>query len=112
MWAAGFGYSDLENHVPAKADSAYRLASVTKSMTAIGVLKLVEQGKIDLDAEVQTYTPYYPKKESPITVRQVLGHLGGDPELDQLLLGIDADPAEQAFDLQCNRLEAQLLAQS
>jgi CubicO group peptidase (beta-lactamase class C family) len=77
VWSAGFGYADLENEVPAKAESAYRLASVTKPMTAIGVLKLVEQGKIDLDAEVQTYVPYFPRKPWPVTVRAVLGHLGG-----------------------------------
>jgi CubicO group peptidase (beta-lactamase class C family)/tetratricopeptide (TPR) repeat protein len=76
-WAEGFGFADLENGVPAKAESAYRLASVTKPMTAIGVLALVEQGKIDLDAEVQAYVPYFPKKPWPVTVRDVLGHLGG-----------------------------------
>jgi CubicO group peptidase (beta-lactamase class C family) len=77
IWAEGFGFADLENQVPAKAESAYRLASVTKPMTAIGVLALVEAGKIDLDAEVQEYVPYFPRKEFPVTVRLVLGHLGG-----------------------------------
>ena len=48
-----FGYSDLENQIPAKPESAYRLGSVSKPMTAIAVLQLAEQGKIDLDAEVQ-----------------------------------------------------------
>ena len=77
VWAKGYGYADLENMSPAKAESAYRLASVTKPMTALAVLQLVEKGKIDLDAEVQTYVPYFPKKQWPVTVRQVLGHLGG-----------------------------------
>ncbi len=76
-WVKGYGYSDLENKVPARADSAYRLASVSKSMTAVAIMQLVEKGKIDLDAEVQTYVPYFPKKQWPVTVRQVLGHLGG-----------------------------------
>ncbi len=77
QWAEGFGTSDLENQVPAKPESAYRLASVTKPMTAIAVLQLVEQDKIDLDAPVQTYVPYFPEKEWPVTVRGLLGHLGG-----------------------------------
>lgn len=77
MWVKGFGYADLENKSPAKPESAYRLASVTKPMTALAVLQLAEKGKINLDAEVQTYVPYFPKKKWPITVRQVLGHLGG-----------------------------------
>lgn len=77
MWAKGFGYANLENKIPAKAESVYRLASVTKPMTATAVLQLVEKGKINLDAEVQTYVPYFPRKKFPITVRQLLGHLGG-----------------------------------
>jgi CubicO group peptidase (beta-lactamase class C family) len=77
IWSRGFGYSDLENMVPAKPESAYRLASLTKSITAIAVLQLVEAGKIDLDAEVQTYVPYFPRKKWPVTVRLLLGHLGG-----------------------------------
>ena len=76
-WVKAYGYADLENKVPAKPESAYRLASVTKPMTAIAVMQLVEKGKINLDAEVQTYVPYFPKKQWPVTVRQLLGHLGG-----------------------------------
>ena len=55
----------------------YRLASVTNPMTATAILQLVEQGKIDLDADVQKYVPYFPKKNYPVTVRNLLGHLGG-----------------------------------
>jgi CubicO group peptidase (beta-lactamase class C family) len=79
VWVKGFGYADAENEVPAKAESSYRLASVQKSMTAVAILQLVEQGKVNLDAEVQTYVPYFPKKKFPITVRQLLYHLGGIP---------------------------------
>lgn len=79
MWVKGFGYVDLENKVPARAESAYRLASVQKSMTAAAILQLVERRQINLDAEIQTYVPYFPKKKYPITVRQLLNHLGGIP---------------------------------
>lgn len=77
IWTKGFGYADLENKVPAKPESSYRLASLTKTITSVAILQLVEKGKIDLDAEVQTYVPYFPKKKWPVTVRQLLGHLGG-----------------------------------
>ncbi len=77
VWSKGFGFADLENQLPAKPESMYRLASVTKPMTATAILQLVEKGKIDLDAEIQTYVPYFPKKNFPVTVRQLLGHLGG-----------------------------------
>ncbi len=78
-WTHAFGYADLENMVPAKPQSSYRMASITKTFTAIAVLQLVEEGKMDLDAEIQTYVPYFPQKKWPITIRQLLGHLGGIP---------------------------------
>lgn len=76
-WVQGFGYADLENKVPAKAESAYRLASITKTMTGVAAVLLAERGKLDLDAEVQTYVPDYPKQQWPVTTRQLLAHLGG-----------------------------------
>lgn len=76
-WVKGFGFADLENQVPAKPESAYRLASITKTLTALAVMQLAGEGKLDLDAEVQTYVPHFPKKKWPVTPRLLLGHLGG-----------------------------------
>ncbi len=75
-WAEGFGFADLENKTPAHAESAYRLASVTKSMTGEAIVQLAERGKLDLDAEIQTYVPDYPKQKWPVTVRNLLTHTG------------------------------------
>ena len=77
IWSKGYGKADLENDVPAKANTVYRLASVSKPITAVAVMQLVEQGKIDLDAPIQKYIPSFPKKKYPITTRQLLGHLSG-----------------------------------
>src|ERR1051326_7448469 len=79
IWVRGFGYADIENKTLATPDSAYRFASVQKSMTAAAILQLVEQHKINLYAEVHTYVPYFPKKKYPITVRQLLYHVSGIP---------------------------------
>jgi CubicO group peptidase (beta-lactamase class C family) len=79
VWVKGFGYADLENKVPAKPESAYRLASITKPFTSAAIMQLVEKGKIKLDAEIQTYVRYYPKQQWPVTVRQLLAHTGGGP---------------------------------
>ena len=76
-WAKGFGFADVEDGSPMKPESSFRMASVTKPMTAVAVLQLVEKGKMELDAEIQTYVPYFPKKKHPVTVRQLLAHLGG-----------------------------------
>ena len=72
-----WGLADIENQVEAKPTSSYQIASTTKPMTAMAILKLWEMGKIDLDAEVQTYYPSFPKKEYPITIRQILAHTAG-----------------------------------
>lgn len=76
-WAAGFGFADLENNVPASEQTLYRLASISKSLTATGAMQLWERGKLDLDAPVQKYCPAFPQKSAPITTREVMGHLGG-----------------------------------
>lgn len=76
-FANGYGLADIENSVPAKAATVYRLASVSKPMTAVAVLQLVERGAIDLDAPIQRYAPSFPEKPWPLTARLLLGHLGG-----------------------------------
>jgi CubicO group peptidase (beta-lactamase class C family) len=76
IWVKGFGYADLENKTPAIPESAYRLASVTKSMTGEAIVQLAERGKLDLDAEIQKYVPDYPVQKWPVTVRNLLTHTG------------------------------------
>jgi serine beta-lactamase-like protein LACTB, mitochondrial len=76
-WSAGYGLSDVENTVPATPITVYRLASVSKPITAAAVLRLVEQGRMDLDAPIQRYVPAFPDKPWPITARQLLSHQSG-----------------------------------
>jgi CubicO group peptidase (beta-lactamase class C family) len=76
-WVKAFGYADVENKTAASENSAYRIASTTKTMTGTAIVQLAERGKINLDAEIQTYLPEYPKQKWPVTVRQLLTHLGG-----------------------------------
>ena len=77
QWTEGFGHIDLENEVPATPQSAYRLASVSKSMTAVAILQLQEAGKLSIDDPVKKHVPYFPRKRWDITLRQLMGHLGG-----------------------------------
>ncbi len=77
QWARGFGLADVENRIAVTADSKFRTASIAKSLTAVAAMKLVEEGKLDLDQPVQTYLPDFPPKKWPITSRQLLGHLAG-----------------------------------
>lgn len=77
VWSEGFGMDDLENFVPATPQTLYRLASISKSLTATAALQLWERGKLDLDAPVKKYCPAFPQKPWPIATRQLLAHLGG-----------------------------------
>ena len=76
-WGSGFGLADAENNVPASERTLFRLASISKPITATAAMQLWEHAKLDLDAPVQKYCPSFPQKPSPITTRQVMGHLGG-----------------------------------
>jgi serine beta-lactamase-like protein LACTB len=76
-WSHGYGLADVENSVPAAPFTVYRIASVSKPITAVAAMQLVERGKLDLDAPIQKYCPAYPEKRWKITARQLLGHLSG-----------------------------------
>src|SRR5262252_2074652 len=61
-WAEGFGYQDPDRKIRATADTVYRVGSVSKLFTDIGVMQMVEGGKIDLDASVNKYlADFHPK---------------------------------------------------
>ncbi|MEX2088836.1 MAG: serine hydrolase domain-containing protein [Bacteroidota bacterium] len=72
-----FGLADLENHVPVMPETVFRIASVTKPITATLIMKLVEQGKLNLDSPIQQFCQSYAEKPWPVTLRLLLAHLGG-----------------------------------
>jgi CubicO group peptidase (beta-lactamase class C family) len=77
VWSEGFGFADVEQGVPVTPLTRFRLGSVSKTLTAAGVARLVEQGKLDLDAPIQKYVPGFPAKQAPITTRQLANHSAG-----------------------------------
>jgi CubicO group peptidase (beta-lactamase class C family) len=76
-WERAYGYADLEQCVPVTRFTMFRLASVSKPVTAIAALQLAEQRKLDLDAPIQRLVPEFPETPTPITVRQLLAHTSG-----------------------------------
>jgi CubicO group peptidase (beta-lactamase class C family) len=70
IWAKGFGYSDYETRVAATPETPYEIASLTKTMAAILLMQLVEQGKVSLDDPMSKYSAEY--KDDAIKVRHVL----------------------------------------
>jgi serine beta-lactamase-like protein LACTB, mitochondrial len=76
------GLADLEGSVPATTRSVYRIGSVSKTLTATAVLRLAEDGRLDLDAPVQKCCPTFPDKGAITTPRLLLAHLGGIRDYD------------------------------
>src|SRR5215216_4870986 len=80
FFAKGYGYADLENKIPVDPEQTiFRVGSVTKLFTWTAVMQLVEQGKLNLDADVNTYLDFhipdtYPQ---PITLRHLMTHTSG-----------------------------------
>lgn len=75
--AKGYGFADVENQVVVTAESVFRIASISKPVTAVAAMKLVDAGKLNLDQPIQKYCPDFPKKPWPITTRQLLSHQSG-----------------------------------
>ena len=78
IWSEGFGYSNIELMTEASpSETQFRIASISKSLTAAALAKLVDDEKLDFDESVYTYIPDFPKKDYDFTVRQVGGHIAG-----------------------------------
>lgn len=77
LFAGGFGYADLENEVPATADTVYRIGSVTKQFTAAAAMLLVEEGTLDLSSDLREYLPEYETHGFEVSVERLLNHTSG-----------------------------------
>lgn len=73
----GYGNASLELDVPTPPHAIYQIGSVTKQFTAAAIMQLVEEGKIDLDADFTTYLPDYDTQGRMIPVRRLLDHTSG-----------------------------------
>ena len=75
--AAAYGQMRLRDAEPATPQTVYRLDSVTKQFTAAGIMLLVQDGRVDLDARVKRYLPAAPAGWDEITIRRLLTHTSG-----------------------------------
>src|SRR5688572_4268321 len=73
----GYGVASVEFNVPVTTETVFEIGSVSKQMTAAGIMLLVEDGKVDLDAPISTYLPNTPEAWKPVTVRHLLTHSSG-----------------------------------
>ena len=77
VWAEGFGWADLEKRVPVAPETRFRIGTASKVLTSAAVGLLLEKDRLKLDEEIQTYVPEFPKKQWPVTLGQLMGHLAG-----------------------------------
>ena len=78
VWAQGFGLADVEQNVTVRPESVFRIASISKPITAMAVMQLVERGLVSLDDPIQRYVPSFPRKpQGEIRLRHLLTHTSG-----------------------------------
>lgn len=82
IYQKGLGYADIEKKISSTPDTRYRIASQTKIFTAIGIMILRDEGKLNLDDSIEKYLPWlklkpFNENDPPITIRQLLTHSSG-----------------------------------
>lgn len=104
VYSQGFGVSEIDTDKSITVQSVFHLASVSKTVTATGIMQLVSEGKIDLDAPVIDYLPYFSLENEPadnITVRQLLSHTAGFPDVEDWMADFaSSDSDEEALERQ------------
>jgi CubicO group peptidase (beta-lactamase class C family) len=111
----GFGKARPGGETPAAA-TPFGIGSLTKSFTALAVMQLVEAGRIELDAPVTTYLPWFRladrEASARITVRQLLNQTSGLPQLPGMVLLADFDDRPDATERQVRGLATLTLARA
>jgi len=80
-----YGMADLERRVPASPETDYRLASVSKQFTAMCIMLLARDGKLELDLPVRRILPELPQRIAPVTIRHLLNHTSGLWDYEDLI---------------------------
>jgi len=79
VWAEGFGYAAVENKAVVTPETRFRVADASTALTSAAVGLLLEKNLLDLDEEIQVRVPEFPKKQWPVTLRQLMGQVAGVP---------------------------------
>ncbi len=97
----GYGVRSFESDQRPDADTVFYIGSLSKAITAIGVMLLVDQGMLDLDAQVNTYLKHLPPTWRAITLKQFMAHQSGIPQLnkkfptfDRMLISAETKPLD------------------
>ena len=77
VWAEGFGWADLEKGMRVSPNMRFRIGHTSNALTSAAAGVLFETGRLRLDDEIQTYVPTFPRKQWPVTLRQLMGNVAG-----------------------------------
>lgn len=77
VWAEGFGWANVDKHTPVTPEMRFRIGTASKMLTSAAVGRLLDKGRVKLDDDIQTYVPEFPKKQWPVTLRQVMANVSG-----------------------------------
>src|SRR5690606_16819389 len=77
IYKKAFGMANLELNVPMQVDNVFWIASIGKQFTAVAILQLMEQGKLNLQDEITKFIPDYPTQGNKITIEHLLTHTSG-----------------------------------
>ena len=77
IYKKAFGMANLEYNTPMKVDNIFRIGSITKQFTAVAILQLMEQGKLNLQDSINKFIPDYPTHGHKITIEHLLTHTSG-----------------------------------
>lgn len=96
VMSTGLGFADVENGVKCHDGTMMRIASISKALTSVAVGKLLQEGKIDLNAPVQHYVDYFPLKEyngemAAITMKHLMSHTSGIRHYEKMLKDKEAE---------------------
>lgn len=101
--AAGYGLANIKLKTPARAETVYRIASVSKQFIAAGIMRLVQDGRLRVDDPVATFLDGTPAAWKAITIRHLLTHTSGlvrdAPGFDPMKTQSDADVIRSAYSL-------------
>lgn len=86
-WQTAFGLANLETHRAITPDTQFELASMTKQFTAMAIMILSEQGKLKFDDTLEKYCPEFPAYARTIRIRDLLHHVSGLPDYEELMVG-------------------------
>src|SRR6185503_7151900 len=77
VWAEGFGFADLKTSAPVTPNHRFRIGTASTVLASAAAGLLVENGRLKLADEIQTHVPAFPKKQWPVTLRELMGHTAG-----------------------------------